>query len=117
MNAYIYQEVFDAFDRSHRHQASQLKSAFAQFISHCPDVEEPTQQAVSRMNCDLVRDRSEMQLIGDVLDIQTKDAPVVVLARDCRRRDPTIHTHDRDFGQLSPRGHGISSWLTMHHIQ
>lgn len=116
VDAYIYQEVLNAFDRSHRPQAGKLKNAFSQFTHHCPYVDGPTQKAVSQMNCSAVSNRFEMQLIGTILDIQPKDAPIVVLAQRHHADDPTIHTHDSGFGQLSPQQHNLS-WLSMNYIQ
>lgn len=115
VSPYIYQEVFDAFSGSHQKQAGSLKTAFAQFVENCNHVSGPHQRQVRRMSVHAVRNSAHMELIGEILDIQAKDAPIVVAAREFKGQFPTIYTCDKPFSQLKPQNHGLA-WLDIDHV-
>jgi predicted nucleic acid-binding protein len=116
IDAYIFQEVFDAFDRSHQQQKGKLKTIFANVIQNCQYVHGPVHRKVSQMNVARYRGKTSIKLIAELTGVQTKDAPVLLLARKYEDADPTIHTHDRSFAQFSPSNHNMS-WLSMNHIR
>lgn len=116
VDAYIFEEVFQAIDRTHQQKKHQLKTAFANIVHNSQNIVSPSQQTVSKMNLQSVRSEIYIQLIGELLDIQAKDAPIVLLARNYKSYMPTIHTNDRGFGKLTPSNYNLP-WLSMNYIR
>lgn len=118
VDAYIFEEVIQAFDNSGNPQKHNLKTAFAQFVNNHQMVDGPTQNAVSGMNLTRTRNQPEVMVIADVCSIQTKDAPVLCLAyqiNEIHQNSPIIYTHDRPFSNMNPNQHNLSQ-ISLQHI-
>lgn len=105
LNAYIYQEVFDAFGRIlEEEEHDRTKQNFATTIHDSDGITMPDPDRVAELDVASVRGETELNLIARLLDCQVKDAPLAVLACECRdaatgseKHDVTIRTTDRDF--------------------
>lgn len=114
VNAYIYEEVVEGLKRSQKNTGPQ-QTVFAQTLTNCQYIHGPSQAAVSRISLKQVRSLPPIQLIGEILDIQAKDAPIVSFASIYRGNNPTIHTMDKPFSNLTPSNHNLN-WLSMQYI-
>lgn len=105
MNAYIYQEVFDAFGRIlDGEEHDRTKQNFATAVHESNGITMPDPDRVADLDVASVRGETELKLIARLLGCQVKDAPLAVLACECRdaatgpeKYDVTIRTTDRDF--------------------
>lgn len=62
-----------------------------------------------RYEYDLARERQQEynKLLGQILDVQAKDAPVLLLASKYYNASPTIYTNDDHLAELSPSEFGL----------
>lgn len=105
LDAYIYQEVFDAFGRIlDGEEHDRTKQNFATVIYDSDGITMPNPDRVAGLDVATVREKSELKLIARLLGCQVKDAPLAVLASECRNSPPgsercevTIRTTDEDF--------------------
>ena len=103
ISAYIYDEVYQAFDRSLKGSAvDEAKQNFSQFIAGNDHIEGPSQQELKEMDIDRVRNLPENKMLGRILGVQTKDIPIVVFAWMHRQKSPEIFTLDRPFASFEP---------------
>lgn len=108
VNAYIFDEVIRNLGRSTqpRETINVIQTRFADIVYGNKYVQGPSQEAISRMNIDVVRNDPTVQTLATGFGIQAKDVPVVVYAHQCvdNYGDPvTIHTADRQFSQFRSR--------------
>jgi len=110
LDAYIFQEVVNAFQRdlTGDHQNRAL-TGFSEFVWKCESVELLNPEAVEDLETWDVRNAPEHELISDLIGCQAKDAPILVLAVECRERHWTngwelqrpvvvdVHTADEPF--------------------
>lgn len=118
LNAYIYEEVREAFYRSKsvpQPKVEQTITNFATRIAKAPTINEPDQRNVEDMNVDTVRGSPAAQLLGHLLSIQPKDVPILCLAYQWKHRNPTIYTNDGGFASLEPANYGIPD-ITITHV-
>lgn len=105
LDAYIYQEVFDAFGRIlDGEEHDRTKQNFATTVHDSDGITMPDPDRVAELDVASVRGKPELKLIARLLGCQVKDAPLAVLACECRdagagpeKQRVTIRTTDRDF--------------------
>ena len=110
VSAYIHDEVTRAFDRVDGATGPDVASAqttFNDVVADLDNVVFPDQDEIGRMNAPEVAGRPEMRLLATVLDIQAKDAPVLVFAFDVGK-ETTLYIADGGF-TVSPADHGITT--------
>ncbi len=108
VSAYIYDEVFEAFNRSlNGSDVDRMKTKFANLVATAEYVDGPTQSDIERMDLERERNRHSVQMMGRVLDIQPKDVPIVYLAWRFRESEPHILTADEPFSQFDPQEHRL----------
>jgi hypothetical protein len=110
VDAYIHDEVTRAFDRVDGAAGPDVTSAqmtFNDVVADLDNVVFPDQDEIGRTNAPEVAGRPEMRLLGTVLDIQAKDAPVLVFAFDVGG-ETTLYVADEGF-TLSPADYGITT--------
>lgn len=111
LDAYIYQEVFDAFERQLSGRLhDRVKANFAEVVADSDSIVMPDPARVEDVHVEAVREETEIQLVARLLDCQPKDAPVVVLAYEYRedgaidrRQAAVVHTTDDDFASSVER--------------
>lgn len=112
LDAYIFQEVVNAFQRELTgEQQDRALTGFSEFVWKCESVELRNPGAVEDLETWDVRTAPENKLISKLLGCQAKDAPILVLAVECRQRNWTndwdlyrpivvdIHTADEPFAE------------------
>lgn len=110
VNAYIHREVVENIDadtsvpREVRNDAIQR---FCALVDKCPVIESCSQASIRDMDLDSEREAAYNNLIGALVDIQAKDAPVFTLAFRNRERKPTICTNDESFAEFTPAEYGL----------
>lgn len=105
LDAYVYREVFDAFGRVlDGEQHDRTNHNFATVVYESDGITIPDPDRVADLDLASVRTQPEMKLIGRLLGCQVKDAPLAVLASECRdapdaaeKYEVTIRTTDEDF--------------------
>jgi len=118
INGYILKEVLDAFDRTpdlSQNERDELKTLFCVRLSRMEGlVEAPTSEDVGESILDEQRSANHTRLIAQVLDIQPKDVPILVLAFKYTDENPTILTNDSGVSSLNPNEHNLS--INMEHV-
>jgi len=110
LDAYIFEEVREAFHRSDHVDAADVERTISNFairIAKPPSIVEPDQSAVEEMDIHAVREAPPVNLLGHLLDIQPKDVPVFCLAYRWKHQRPTIYTADESFAKLDPSAYGL----------
>lgn len=108
VNAYIFDEVFVAFDRSLAgSEVEETKQRFAEFVAKHDGVYGPTQDALRNMDLGRVRSSPTVEMLSRVLGVQAKDVPILVLAWQVRDDSPTIFTEDKPFAEFDPAAHDL----------
>ncbi|QLC35779.1 hypothetical protein EFA46_016100 (plasmid) [Halarchaeum sp. CBA1220] len=110
LDAYIFEEVREAFGRSKSVPDSDVEATvenFATRVVNSPYIDGPSTEEVRQMDLGLVRESPETNLLGDAIGIQAKDVPILRLAYEWRHRDPTIYTNDRSFSQFDPSAYNL----------
>lgn len=111
LDAYIVNEVLEAFERStvlRGTETSEAMSHFLKLVRATPNIGRDFTEA-ERYEYDLTheREREHNKLLGQILDIQAKDAPVLLLASKYYNSSPTVYTNDDGFAELEPAEHGL----------
>ena len=110
---YIATEVEDACHRSGRVGGPDIDEAVTLFYAiayRCEHIiTEFTQDDLSQLDLDSMREDLRNQLLGEIIDIQSKDVPVLTLAYEQYFMDPTILTDDGGFGMLDPADFGLKN--------
>lgn len=109
INAYMVQEVLNAFERTPQLAPPQCDEAQTAFLSRMHQMtgllEAPSSRDMTHAILDETRNNTYVRFIGQSLDIQPKDVPLLVLAFKHSQRDPTILTNDEVFAECSPKQH------------
>lgn len=111
LDAYIVNEVLEAFERSTvlpGAETSEAMSHFLKLVRVTSGIIQDFTEA-ERYEYDLVheRQREHNKLLGQILDIQTKDAPILLLTSKYYNASPTVYTNDEGFAELEPAEHGL----------
>lgn len=120
INAYMVQETLDAFDRTPGLSAAQRDAFKTEFLTRLVRmtglIEAPSSRDVSSAVLDTRRSATHVQLIARILAIQPKDVPIVVLAFDYCKREPTILTNDASFAALVPAEYNLPR-ISIEHVE
>ena len=118
INAYVLEEALAAFDRTPgltSTERDEIKTRFLTRLTRMAGLlEVPSSHEVSDT---LLADRRRdvhVRLLGRVLDVQSKDVPVLVLAFFHSEREPTILTNDASFADLTPADHRVPEIAISH---
>lgn len=111
LDAYIVHEVLEAFERSSRLPGTEANEAMGDFLGlvrKAPCIVRDFTEA-ERYEYDLAGEREQEynKLLAQILDIQAKDAPVLLLASKYYNASPTIFTNDDDLAELTPDAFGL----------
>jgi predicted nucleic acid-binding protein len=119
LNAYIVQEILDAFATPGVLTPSERDRVQTAFLERLPGmiglIEAPSYRDVA---ADVIQERrhaTEIQLLAQILDIQPKDVPILVLAYRHAEREPTILTNDEAFAACVPAEHNLPT-ITIDHV-
>lgn len=119
ISVYMLQEALDAFDRMPDLSAAErdaFKTAFlTRLVRMTGLVEAPSSRDVSTSLLDERRSSTRTQLLAQVLEIQPKDVPIVVLAFEHDEREPTILTNDAAFATFQPAAHNLPN-IAIEHV-
>lgn len=115
VDTYLYWEVINALGNSKglsRAEITEAQDQFGQFVwGSTPSIKNEVDEdliAEYRDATDLaegiemIRSRRHNQLLGEICDIQPKDAPIVALAFEFREEAPTIYTNDSGLAEWAP---------------
>lgn len=109
INAYMVQEVLNAFSRIPQFSPAQRDTAQTAFLERMHQmtglVEAPSSRDMTDAILDETRNNIYVRFIGQSLDIQPKDVPLLILAYKHAERDPTILTNDKAFAECVPENH------------
>ena len=109
INAYMVQEVLDAFERTPQLSPAQRDEAQTAFLTRMHRMtgllEAPSSRDMTQAILDETRNNTYVRFIAQLLDIQPKDIPILVLAYKHSEREPTILTNDEAFAECVPEDH------------
>ena len=109
INAYMVQEVLDAFERTPQLSPVQRDEAQTPFLTRMHRMtgllEAPSSRDMTQAILDETRNNIYVHFIAQSLDIQPKDVPILVLAYKHSEREPTILTNDEAFAECTPEIH------------
>jgi predicted nucleic acid-binding protein len=118
LNAYIVQEILDAFATPGLLTAAERDRVQTAFLERVPGmiglIEAPSHRDIA---ADILQDRrqmTEIHLVAQILDIQPKDVPILVLAYRHAEREPTILTNDESFAACVPAEHNLPTIAITH---
>ncbi|MFC6613688.1 PIN domain-containing protein [Halopenitus salinus] len=119
VSAYIFNEVISRlenpksrYEPDHIERAKQL---FTQIAVHSPSVDMPSQSSVERMDHRQEAIAPSNSFLGELLDIQAKDAPVLVAAWGLNRHID-LYTCDRAFAACDLSKYGID-YIPIYHVE
>lgn len=119
LDAYIVQEILDAFATPGMLTPIERDRVQTAFLERLPGmiglIEAPSHRDIA---ADVVQNRrqaTEIQLLAQILDIQPKDVPILVLAYRHADRKPTILTNDEAFAACAPAEHNLPA-ITIEHV-
>lgn len=115
VSPYIAQEVHQALQASSNDDWQRLATGFFTQIQQSDTIHAPSQAGIGRVNLESVRSRREIRLLAELLNVETRDAPIVAYAKEHADRTPTIYTNDHSFSRLTPSTHDIE-WLSLEHV-
>lgn len=111
INAYIVQEVLAAFGRVQGLTPAERDEYRTLFLTRLARMtgllEAPSQRDAARLSLEDRRRATEIQLLAQILDIQPKDVPILVLAYRHADREPTVLTNDAEFAACVPAEHNL----------
>lgn len=115
ISAYIHDEVTTALSRSSEssQKIADAQMTFNNTIADLDNVVFPDQAAIGQTHAAEIRAQPAMGVIGTVLEIQRKDAPVLVFAVDISD-DTTLYVADEGF-TIEPADHNLDT-LEIQHI-
>jgi predicted nucleic acid-binding protein len=108
INSYMVQEVLDAFERTSLApaQRDEAQTAFLTRMHQMTGLlEAPSSRDMTEAILDETRNNTYVRFIGQSLDIQPKDVPILVLGYKHSERKPTILTNDEAFAECVPENH------------
>jgi len=118
VSPYVFKEVVHRLEKPKgRYSSKQVQRAtelFADIVVHSPSIDSPSQRAVERVDLVEKENQPASRLVGSVLDIQAKDAPVLIDAYG-QGSHVDLFTCDRRFSECDLSEFGISH-LPIHHV-
>lgn len=115
VDTYLYWEVINALGNSKglsRPEITEAQDQFGQFVwGSTPSIRNEVDEdlistyrdaATLEEGIETIRSRRHNQLLGEICDIQPKDAPIVALAFEFREEAPTIYTNDSELAEWVP---------------
>lgn len=119
INAYMVQEVLDAFERTPQLSPAQCDEAQTAFLTRMHRMtgllEAPSSRDMTQALLDETRNDTYVRFIARSLAIQPKDVPIIALASKHSERNPTILTNDEAFAECVPEEHNHPT-ITIEHI-
>jgi len=119
INAYMLQEVLNAFERTPQLSPAQCDEAQTAFLTRMHQMtgllESPSSRDMTQTILTETRNNTYVRFIARALDIQPKDVPILVLASKHSERGPTILTNDEAFAECTPENHNHPS-LTIEYV-
>ena len=119
LSAYVVREVLDAFATPALLTPTERDQVQTAFLERLPGMigllEAPSHQDVVAKLVEERRRAPEIRLLAQVLDIQPKDVPIVVLAYRYADYEPTILTNDRAFATFAPTAHDLRR-ISIEHV-
>ncbi|WP_128477286.1 hypothetical protein [Halorussus pelagicus] len=111
LDAYVVNEVLEAFERSTLLQGPETSEAMSHFLklvraTSCI-IQDFSEAERYEYDLELERQQEYNKLLGQILDIQAKDAPILLLASKYYNESPTVYTNDKDFADLTPGEYGL----------
>ena len=111
INAYMVQEALSAFDRAQSLTPGERDAVETKFLTRLTRmtglIEAPSSRDVAESLVREKRSAPALLTLARVCDIQPKDAPILVLAFEHRKREPTVLTNDAAFAELDPTAHSL----------
>jgi len=108
--AYVFNEVIERFQAPKgRYDAQHVRRAeayFSDIVSQSRNVRLPRQEEIETMDPQEEMNRPANELLAEILDIQSKDAPVLTGAWS-RNRHVDLYTCDRSFSDCDLSAFGI----------
>lgn len=118
LNAYIVQEILDAFATPGLLTPTERDRVQTAFLERLPGmiglIEAPSHRDIAPDIVQHRRQTSEIQLVAQILEIQPKDVPILVLAYRHANREPTILTNDEAFAACVPSEHNLPAISITH---
>lgn len=120
VSPYIYEEVVEVFDTAPVSRVSRDRALenFALLVANRPNVAAPDRFELREMDLERVRSHAATRLLGTVLDVRPKDAPILWHAFDVDGAT-TVYTADRPFAGCDPARHGVPDvelrFVAQHH--
>jgi len=112
IDAYILREVLTAFGRVQGFSPAERDEYRSLFLTRLTRMtgllEAPSQRDVTAISLEERRQAPAIRLLARILNIQPKDAPILVLAYRYADRDPTILTNDKAFADCVPADYDLS---------
>lgn len=113
LDAYIVHEVLEAFERSTLLRGGETSEAMSHFLklvrATAGIVGDFTDAERYEYDLECERRREHNKLLGQILDIQRKDAPILVLASKYYNASPTVYTNDEALARLTPAEYGLAN--------
>ena len=105
----MVQEVLDAFKRVPQLSPAEYDEVQTAFLTRMHQMagllEAPSSRDMAEAIVDETRDNTYVRFIGQALDIQPKDVPILALAFKHAEREPTVLTNDEFFAECVPVDH------------
>nr|WP_241432980.1 hypothetical protein [Halorubrum tebenquichense] len=118
VSPYVFNEVYHRLrnpkGRYHSEDIQEATERFTDVVVHSKSVHAPSQQEVEDLDVGEQMRKPASRLVSALLDIQSKDAPVLIDAWGCDRR-ADIYTCDREFATCDLSEFGIGH-LQIHHV-
>jgi predicted nucleic acid-binding protein len=109
ISAYMVQEVLDAFERAPQLSPAERDEVQTAFLTRMHGMagllEAPSSRDMTEAILDETRNDTSVRFIGQSLDVQPKDVPILTLAFKHAEREPTISTSDESFAECVPADH------------
>ena len=109
INAYMVQEVLNAFERTPQLSPAQCDEAQTTLLARMHRMTgllgAPSSRDMTQTILDETRNNTYVGFIAQSLDVQAKDVPILMLAYKHSERNPTILTNDESFAQCTPGNH------------
>lgn len=119
LDAYIVQEILDALATPGLLTPSECDRVQTAFLERLPGmiglIEAPSHRDIAADVVTDSRQATEVKLLAQVLDIQPKDVPILVLAYRHADREPTILTNDEAFAACVPAEHNLPE-IAIEHV-
>lgn len=108
VSAYIYDEVFEAFDRDlSGADIQQAKNNFSNLMFKSQYVDGPKTEEIENMDLHRVRHAAVPTMMSRIIGVEAKDIPILVSAWQHREDEPTVFTADRPFSRFEPLNYGL----------